>query len=452
MSCGPSDIDLKMKKKQSDYEACIDVALKAAKRLGAHEAEVSLSESAGLSVAVRNHEIETLEYDQNKTMVITVYLEQCKGSASTSDFSTKAIKEAVCVALEIARFTSKDEFSGLPLSEDLAWDYPDLDLYHPWKLKVNTASDLALACEVAALKCDKRITNSEGVTLSSHQSMRLYGNSHGFVGCYPSSTHSLSCSVIASENGRMQRDSWYTISRDAEFLETPQKVGRIAAKRALARLNARQIPTAKYPVLFSPAMSAGLMAHFISAINGNAIYRNASFLLDALDTVIFPEWMHIYEQPHMIGALGSVPFDAEGVKTSSRNIVDAGRLQTYVLNSYSARKLKMKTTGNAGGVHNLHVEPGKNNFNAMLKEMHQGLFVTELMGQGINTVTGDYSRGASGFWVENGKIQYPVEEITIAGNLKNMFRQIVAVGNDIDLRYATRTGSILLEEMMIAGQ
>lgn len=445
-----------LKKKQAEYQDCIDGALRAAKKLGANESEISISESSGLSVGVRQNEIETLEHDQNKGLSITVYVNQCKGSATTSDFSKKAINEAVKVAVDIARFTSKDEFSGLPDAQNLAWNYPSLDLYHPWKIKTADAIDIALECEAAALKFDKRVVNSEGVTLSSHDSINLYGNSHGFIGTYPQSRHSLSCSVISSEKGsasnEMQRDYWFSISRDAELLVEPKKVGREAAKRAVARLGATQISTGKYPVLFSPDMAAGLMSHLVAALSGGSIYRKSSFLLDALDTRIFPDWMQIYEQPHIIGAMGSAPFDSEGVKTSSRSIIEDGVLQSYILDSYSAKKLKMNTTGNAGGVHNLCVEPGKNNFNSMLKQMGKGLFVTELMGQGINTVTGDYSRGATGFWVENGKIQHPVEEITIAGNLKSMFQQIAAVGNDVDLRRSTRTGSVLIEEMMIAGK
>lgn len=437
---------------KNTFEACGETALKAAKKLGAHEAEISVAQNTGLTVSIRQHEIDTLEHQQDKGLVVTVYVDHCKGSASTSDFSDKAIKEAVNVAVDIARFTSKDEFSGLPAKDDIAWDYPSLDLYHPWEISAEDATELARECEVSALKFDKRITNSEGATLSSHDKVKLYANSHGFTGFYPSSSHSLSCSVIASDNEAMQRDHWHTISREPTFLQTPKEVGRYAAKRAVSRLNARQIPTGKYPVLFSPEMASGLIGHLVSALSGGNVYRKSSFLLDALETKIFPDWIHIYEQPHIMGAIGSAPFDSEGVKTTSRNIVTDGILRSFFLDSYSAKKLKMQSTGNAGGVHNLFVESGSLNLSGMLKKMDRGLFVTELMGQGINIVTGNYSRGAAGFWVENGKIQYPVEEITIADNLSSMFQNIISVGNDVDTRRNIRTGSILIEKMMVAGK
>jgi len=443
--------DKKFLNKLPEYESHIEFALKAAKNYGADATEVSIAENAGLSVTVRQNEIETLERHQDKGLSLTVFINQCKGSASTTDFSNKAIKEAVKVAVDIARFTSNDEFSGLPSESDLAWDYPSLDLFHPWHILADEAVNLACECEAAALRKDKRITNSEGVTVSTHNALKLYGNSHGFVGSYPSSSHSLSCSVIASDNDLMQRDFWYTASREAAFLQNPKEVGRHAAKRALARLNGKQIQTGNYPVLFSAEMSAGLLGHLTAALQGSNVYRESSFLQNAMDTKIFPEWLSIFEQPHIIGAVGSAPFDSEGVKTSSRHIVSDGILDSFILDSYSARKLDMHSTGNAGGVHNLCIETGDLNFNAMLKQLDKGLLVTELMGQGINIVTGDYSRGAAGFWIEGGKIQYPVEEITIAGNLKEMFSKIVAVGNDIDFRRNIRTGSILIEEMMVAG-
>lgn len=442
----------KILRQLDEYQYGVEIAIKQAKKLGAHEVEVSVAETAGLSVSVRQQEIDTLEYHQDKSLSVTVYTNQSKGSASTTDFSEKAIKAAAKAATEIAQFTSKDEYAGLPHAENIAWDYPSLDLYHPWKISTDDAVVLATECEAAALKQDKRISNSEGATLSTHNALRLYGNSQGFIGAYPSSSHSLGCSVIAGDADVMQRDRWYDISRHPEFLDSAKSIGKQAAKRALARLNAQQITTGKYPVLFSSEMAAGLFGHFVSAISGGALYRKSSFLLDALGKKIFPEWIHIYEQPHIIGAVGSAPFDSEGVKNTSHNIVSDGLLETYILGSYAARKLGLKTTGNAGGVRNLCIEPGKHNFKTMLKQMDKGLLVTELMGQGVNTVTGDYSRGATGFWVENGKIQYPVQEITIAGNLKDMFQQISAVGSDVDLRRNTRTGSVLIAEMTIAGK
>ena len=337
------------------------------------------------------------------------------------------------------------------MEDDLAWDYPDLNLHYPWGISADEAIEIALKCEKAALGFDKRIVNSEGASVSSHESIHVYGNSHGFIGSYPTTSHSLSCSVIGKDGEGMQRDYWYSACRDASLLEDAKQVGKQAASRTIARLNAKKISTTKAPVLFSPEMSAGLVSHFINAIRGANLYRQMSFLLDSLDTQIFPAWMNIYEQPHIFGGIGSAPYDNEGVKTQSRNIVRDGILQAYVLDSYSARKLGLRTTGNAGGIRNLCVEPGIHSFKEMLKLLGKGLFVTELMGQGVNTVTGDYSRGAAGFWIENGEIQFPVEEITIAGNLKAMFKQIVAVGSDVDTRRNTRTSSMLIEEMMIAG-
>ena len=439
------------KKNSEKLEQAVSQALKVAKRCGADQAEVSLSVDSGLSVAVRNGETETLEYHKDKGLSVTVFKDQCKGSASTSDLSEKAISQSVKTAFDIARFTAKDVYSGLAPEEEMAWQYPDLSLYFPWDVSAEDAVELAVNCESAALKYDKRIVNSEGASVSSHEAFHVYGNSHGFLASYPSSMHSLSCAVIGKDGEVMQRDYWYSHARDSDFLESASAIGKQAAKRTLARLNGKKLSTAKVPVLFSPEMAAGIFSHFVSAISGGSLYRKASFLVDGIDKMIFPDWMHILEQPHIVSGLGSCPYDSEGVRTRSRDIVADGNLQSYVLDSYAARKLDMTTTGNSGGVHNLTVVPNHSNFKAMLKLMDKGLLVTELMGQGINIVTGDYSRGAAGFWVENGKIQYPVEEITIAGNLSDMFNKLVAVGNDLDLRRNIRTGSILVEEMMIAG-
>lgn len=436
---------------QSELIHCVEVALKAAKRYGASSAEASLGMDSGISVSVRNGSIETLEYHKDKGLGVTVYMGQSKGSATTSDLTDEAIKETVKVASDIARFTAADEYAGIGNSEDMAWDYPNLDLHHPWNISADEAVDLAIECEDAAKKYDKRIVNSEGASVSSHEAFHVFGNSHGFIGEYPSSSHSLSCSVIAKSKDVMQRDYWFTAQRDASLLEAAKQVGKQAAKRTIARLDAQKIATGKQPVIFSPEMSAGLISHFINAIRGANLYRKSSFLLGSLGEQVFPDWMHIYEQPHLVGGLGSAPFDGEGVRTRSRDLIRGGVLESYVLDTYSAKKLGMQTTGNAGGVHNLMVEPGNSSFKQLLKNMDTGLVVTELMGQGVNTVTGDYSRGAAGFWVESGEIQYPVEEITIAGNLKNMLRHIIALGNDVDARRNIQSPSILIEEMMIAG-
>ena len=344
-----------------------------------------------------------------------------------------------------------DESAGLPDPETLAREIPDLDLSHPWSIEPDEARDLAVACEAAALAVDPRIGNSEGATLSSHRGVRVFGNSLGFIGGFPSSMHSLSCVVVAQERDEMQRDYWYSSMRDWRELESGESIGRQAAQRALRRLNARKLSTVTAPVLFVPELARGLFGHFLGAIRGGSQYRRASFLLDSAGEQLFPAWMHISERPHILKGLGSTPFDGEGVATRDRELIDAGVLTGYVLSTYSARKLGLKTTGNAGGVHNLLVAPGADDFDALLRRMDRGLVVTELMGQGVNGVTGDYSRGAAGFWVEKGKLADPVHEITIAGNLRDIYRRIVAVGNDVDARGGIRTGSVLVEEMTIAG-
>jgi PmbA protein len=396
--------------------------------------------------------VETLEYQRDRGMGVTVYRGKRKGSASTADLGPRAIRETVAKAISIAGFTAEDEAAGLPETDMLATDVPDLDLNHPWPIEPDAARDLAVTCEAAALAVDKRIGNSEGATLSSHRGLRVFGNSLGFVGGYASSLHSLSCVVVAQGDGEMQRDYWYSSMRDWRELEDAESIGRQAASRALRRLNARKLSTVTAPVLFVPELGRGLIGHFLGAIRGGSQYRRSSFLLDAAGTQVFPAWMRLSERPHIRKGLGSAPFDSEGVATRDRELVEGGVLNGYVLSTYSARKLGLKTTGNAGGVHNLIVQAGTEDFDALLKRMGTGLVVTELMGQGVNGVTGDYSRGASGFWVENGAIAYPVHEITIAGNLKEMFQQIVAVGSDVDARGGIRTGSILLEKMTVAGE
>lgn len=436
---------------QADLQSCVELALAEANRLGATEAEVGVSMDTGLSVTARLREVETLEYHRDRGMGVTVYRGKRKGSASTADLGAQAVRETVAKAFSIAGFTAEDPCAGLPDIDDLARNIPDLDMNHPWHIEPDAARDLALACEAAALDADPRISNSEGATVSSHQGVRVFGNSLGFLSGYASTLHSLSCSVVGKQGDDMQRDYWYSTARDAAELDSAANIGQRAARRTLERLGARQVPTCTVPVLFAPELARGLIGSFLGAIRGGSQYRRSSFLLDAAGQPVFPEWFSCYERPHLRKALGSAPFDSEGVTTRDRTLVERGVLQGYVLSTYSARKLGLKTTGNAGGVHNLIVEPGKDGYTALLKQMHRGLVVTELMGSGVNGVTGDYSRGAAGFWVENGELAYPVHEITIAGNLKDMFKRLVAVGSDVDVRGGIRTGSILLESMTVAG-
>ncbi len=437
---------------QSELAGVVAAILVEARKQGASSAEAGVSFEAGLSVSVRMGEVETLEYHRDRGLGVTVYFGQRKGSASTSDLAQEAIQATVRAACGIARYTAADDCAGLADPAHMATRVPDLDLCHPWDIGAEQAIELATVCEDAARAADPRISNSEGGSVSSHLGLRVYGNTHGFSGGYYSTRHSLSCAVIGTQGESMQRDYWYTVARDASELEDAVAIGRRAAERAVRRLGARRLSTRKVPVLYAAEIAGGLLGHFISAIRGGSLYRKSSFLLDHLGKQVFPEYVRIHEQPHLRKALGSAPFDSEGVATRARDIVRDGILQGYVLDSYSARKLAMQTTGNAGGVHNLTIDPGADDFAALLRKLGTGLLVTELMGQGVNIVTGDYSRGAAGFWVENGAIQYPVEEITIAGNLRDMLRNIAAVGNDVELRGNTRTGSLLVEEMTIAGE
>ncbi|MEY3107004.1 MAG: hypothetical protein RIT35_1177 [Pseudomonadota bacterium] len=423
-----------------------------AKKQGASAAEAGLSQETGLSVSVRLGDVETIEHHCSQGLGVTVYFGQRKGSASTTDLSPASIKETVSAACSIARYTSEDEFSGLPDKELLATEFPDLDLNHPWHLGTENAIELALECEEAARNFHADITNSEGASINTHQGNYVMGNSLGFLHGYPTTRHSLSCSVLAQRGDSMQRDYWYSVARNAINLESPKEIGKKAAERVLRRLEGRSLSTRQCPVLYSAEIASGLLASFIGAISGGNLYRKSSFLLNALDTQVFPEFIRIYEQPHLKGALGSAAYDGEGIATKSRDIVSDGILRSYVLSTYSARKLGLQSTGNAGGVRNLSITTSDLDLKGMLKQLGTGLLVTELMGQGVNILTGDYSRGAAGFWVENGEIQYPVEEITIAGNLKDMLKNIVAVGNDIDYRGNVRTGSILVERMSIAGE
>lgn len=430
----------------------IEEMLSEAKRLGASEAEGSVGGSAGLEVSVRLGEVETVEHTRDNGLGITVYFGRRKGSASTSDLSSAALRDAVQAACTIAKHTQEDPCAGLADAEQMATDVPDLDLYHPWAIGVDDAIAIAAACEDAARRFDPRITNSEGASVSVHSGLHVYGNSHGFIGGYPTTRHGLSCAVVGEADGGMQRDYWWSSARAAEELEAAETVGRRAAERTIARLGGRQLSTRQCPVLFRAEIAASLMSSLTTAIRGSSLYRGASFLVDRLDSQIFPEFVRIHEQPRLLRGLASAPFDGDGVATAAKDLVSGGVLRSYVLGIYSARKLGMETTGNAGGVRNLQIEMGEKDREALLKEMGTGLLVTELMGNGVNPVTGDYSRGASGFWVEGGEIQYPVEEITIAGNLKQMFQGLVAVGNDCDFSGSTRTGSWLINEMTVAGQ
>jgi PmbA protein len=437
---------------QADLESIIEHALEDARACGASQAEAGVSQDTGLSVGVRLGEVETLEHQRDRSMGITVYFGQRKGSASTADFSLEAVRATVAKACSIARFTAEDLCAGLADSALMASAPQNLDLFHPWHVSADRAIEMAKTCEAAALAYDARINNSEGASVGTHQGLHVYGNTHGFVGGYPTTSHTVSCVVLAGTGEDMQRDYWYTSSRDWQELEDAETVGRESARRTIARLAPRKISTRRAPVLFAPELARGLVGHFIAAIRGSSQYRQASFLLDSAGQQVFPSGFSICERPHIPKAIGSAPFDDEGVATRDRELVVDGVLTGYILSSYSARKLGLQTTGNAGGTHNLIVAPTQSGGQqAMLSRLGTGLLLTELMGQGVNTVTGDYSRGAAGFWVENGAIQYPVAEVTIAGNLSAMFSGIAAVGDDIDARGGTRVGSILLDEMTIAG-
>ena len=427
-----------------------------AQRQGADACEVGISMDAGLTTNVRMGDVETVEFNRDQGLGITVYLGQRKGSASTSDSSEQAIRETVRAACDIARYASEDPCAGLADAALMAKSLPDLDLYHPWDIDAQQAIELALQCEDAGRSLDKKIVNSDGASVATYQGCRVYGNSHGFVGSYISSRHSLSAVLIGMHNGEMQRDYWYTVHRDASQLEAATAVGQEAARRTISRLGARKVSTAQVPVLFAPEVASGLVSHFLGAISGGSIYRQASFLIDHLGKRIFPEWLRIHEQPLLRSLMGSASFDNDGLATRAKDFITDGVLQHYILGTYSARKLGMESTANAGGVNNLFVESTVPEHcvaqSDLLQQMGNGLLVTELMGQGVNTVTGDYSRGASGFWVENGEIQFPVSEVTIAGNLKDIYGNIVALGNDVDKRGNIQTGSILVSNMKLAGQ
>jgi PmbA protein len=439
------------------FEDLVDAALAHAKKLGATDAGAEASEGSGLSVSVRKGELENVERNRDKSLGVTIYVGQRRGNASTSDFSRAAIEQTVQAAYDIARFTAEDPIAGLPDAEDIAGpqEQPDLDLFHPWDIDSERAAQVALACENAAFATDRRITNSEGAGVSAQQSHFFSAHSRGFRGGYASSRHSISVAPIAGKGDDMQRDAWYSSMRNATELADPEAVGRYAAERALARLKSRKIATRECPVLFESPLAAGLLGGFVQAVSGGALYRKSTFLLDSLGKKVFAAHVDVVEDPLVRRGKGSAAFDEEGVRTKPRKVVDEGRIAGYFLSSYSARKLGMKTTGNAGGSHNLvltsRLTRPEDDLPQMLRKLGTGLFVIELMGQGVNYVTGDYSRGASGFWVENGEIAYPVQEITIAGNMKTMFAGIQAVGADVYNYGAKTVGSVLVERMKVAG-
>lgn len=436
---------------QQELEALVQMALAEARQQGVDQAEVAASHDTGLSATARLGVVENLEYTKDRGVGITVYKNHCKGNASTSDISPESIREVVLKACTFATYTAEDEHSGLAEAELMCADIQDLDLDHPWPIDSADAIAMAIGCEKTALDYDSRINNSEGATVATSRSTRAYGNTHGFIGSYSKSSHSMSCVVLGSENGDMQRDFYYSSARDPADLQSADLVGETAARRTVGRLGARKIKTTKAPVLFIPELARGFIGHAIGAISGGAQYRRASFLLDAVGEKIFPDFVSIQERPHLPKAMASAAYDGEGVATYDRDIVTDGMLAGYVLGSYSARRLGLKTTANAGGTQNLIVPGNSGDLSSLIKEMGTGLIVEELIGQGVNPVTGDYSRGVVGQWVENGEIQYPVHEVTIAGNLRDLYGRIAAIGSDQDLRGGIRCGSLLVEEMTIAG-
>ena len=438
------------------FRELVQQALRHAREAGATDAAAEVSESQGLSVTVRHGEVETVEQTHDRSLDITVYVGQRRGSASTSDFAPAALLDTVRAAWHIASHTAQDPAAGLPDAADLMLEpAPDMQLYHPWEIDAKGAARMAKRAEKAALQTDPRITNSDGATVATYGGHFVMGNSRGFLAGYPYSRHSLSVAPIAGRGDNMQRDDWYSSSRDPRKLAKPEAVGHYAASRALSRLSAKRVRTGRYPVLFEAPVACGLLGAFTQAISGGALYRRSSFLLDGLGKQVFADHIDVTEDPHILGGQGSSWFDDEGVRTQARSLVDAGELRGYLLSTYTARKLGMRTTGNAGGSHNLaltsRLTTPADDFAGMLRKMGTGLLVTELIGQGVNYITGDYSRGAFGYWVKNGVIQHAVQEITIAGNLRDMFAGMVAVGNDVITRGTKTTGSILIPEMAIAG-
>lgn len=446
------DVKERVALQRQELEAAVAKALEMA-AASSDAAEVAITKSTGLSVSTRMCEVENVEFNSDGALGITVYRGQRKGSASTSDLSEKAIQQTVLAALDIAQYTSEDPYAGPAPKELMVQEIPDLDLFHPDEPNPDVAAQIAIAAERAALGYSKKIKQSDGGSYDSHYGVRVYGNSHGLLASYASSRHSISCSVIGEgRNGEMERDYSYTVARHRDDLWTPESVGLQAAENTVSRLDPQKLKTGQFPVMFAADVATGLIGHLVMAISGGNLYRKSSFLLDHLGKTILPTWFNISERPHVMRGLASSPFDSEGVRTQDLEIITDGVLATYLLTSYAARKMNMTPTGHAGGIHNWYVKSTGQNYQQMLKELGTGLLVTEVMGQGVNVVTGDYSRGAAGFWVENGEIKYPVSEITIAGNLKQMLQQIVAVGSDIETRSQIQTGSILIESMKVAGE
>ena len=435
-----------------DARAIIDKALSRSRALGANSAEADISTGGGLSVNVRMGQVETIEHQRDKSLGITVYMGKRKGSASTTDFSAKAVDATVNAACTIAGNASEDDCAGLIDPEFLAKQVPDLDLCHRWDISPQEAIELAIECEDAARQTDQRLTNSDGALVSTYTGSHLYGNTNHFVNGWDWSSHNIDCAVIAEENGKMQRDGWYTKARDQRDLDNVKTVGEEAARRTLSRLNARKLSTRSAPVIFEAPVARGLFSALITAISGGALYRRASFLLDKLGEQVFAPQVQIEEQPHLLKQLGSAPFDNDGMATRRKQLVRDGVLESYVLSAYSARKLGLPPTGNAGGVHNLMVQVSEQDLEALIRQMDTGFLITDMIGFGVNQITGDYSRGASGFWIERGELQYPVEEVTVAANLADMFKQIVGISNDVDNRGNIKTGSVLIENMTIAGE
>lgn len=442
---------MQAKQQLSEIQTIVEDTLKLAKKLGASAAEASMSKVQGISVTSRMQEVETIEFTNDGGLAVCVFVGNKKGSASTADLSPQALKLTVEKAVEIAKYTSEDKCSGIADADMIATDIPDLDLYHPQELDAEFALAQSLEAEKAGLETDSLIVNSDGASYNANLGVRVYGNTNGINAGYPSSRYSLSCVLIAQKDGDMQRDYAYTVSREANKLESAQVIGKQAASQTVSRLGARKIQTAKVPVIFHRDIASSLFGHFISAVSGGSLYRKSSFLLDSIHTQIFPNWLSIQERPHLKRGLASSPFDNEGVRTEDMDIISNGTLEHYLLTSYSSRKLGLKTNGHAGGIHNCLVTNTGHSDEDLLREMGTGLIVTELMGQGVNIVNGDYSRGAAGFWVENGEIKYPVHEITIAGNLRDMFMNIVAIGKEREVRGALQTGSVLLRELQVAG-
>lgn len=445
------NVTTQVAEQRKTLEQAVAQALELAKA-GSDGAEVAVSKTTGIGISTRFGDVENVEFNSDGALGITVYYQQRKGSASSTDLSPDAIARTVQAALDIARYTSPDPYAGVADEEMLAFEAPDLDLFHPTELDADRGIELAARAEQAALAVDKRITNTEGGSFNSHYGIRVFGNSHGMLQSYCSTRHSISASVIAEAAGDMERDYAYTIARSFDELKSPEWVGAECARRTLSRLSPRKLPTMKAPVMFAAEVATGLFGHLVGAISGGSIYRKSSYLLDSLGKQILPEWVTVEEHPHLLKGMASTPFDSEGVRTQRRDIVKDGVLQTWLMTCYSARKLGLQTTGHAGGIHNWRIAGQGDDFKAMLRKLDKGLLVTELMGQAVSGITGDYSRGAAGFWVENGEIQYPVSEITIAGNLKDMLRNMVSIGSDIETRSNIQCGSIILPEMKIAGE